>query len=234
MIDILVPVLRRPDRAFPLIESVRDSTSVQWELVFVVSEGDNVEMSAIVATSLHLGVRDKIRICQVPWQPGPGDYARKINHAFSETSSTWVFLGADDLRFHPLWDTAAIGCAQARQANVIGTDDLGNSQVRRGKHSTHSLIRRGYAEEFGLTWDGVPGMVYSDAYDHQYVDTELVSVAIDRGVFVFCKDSVVEHLHPLWGKGTMDDTYRKALEHGHADGLLFQRRRSELAGRDTA
>ncbi len=231
-VSILVPVLRRPDRARPLLESVVEGTSVDWEVAFLVSPADNLEMSAIVAASLHLGVRDRIRICQVPWEAGPGDYARKINHGLSATTSPWLFLGADDLRFHPGWDTAAIACAESSGAKVVGTDDRGNGQVMRGKHSTHSLIDAAYAEEFGLTWDGVPGMVYSDAYDHQYVDTELVSVAIDRGVFAFCKDSVVEHLHPLWGKGTMDDTYRKALENGHADGLLFQRRRSKLAGRD--
>ena len=125
---------------------------------------------------------------------------------------------------------AAVACAGPK-FSVVGTNDLGNPEVKKGKHSTHSLVRRSYVAEHGLTWDARPGIVYSDAYEHQWVDTEMVSVAIDRDVFVFCGASVVEHLHPLWGKGVMDDTYRKALDRRREDAALFRRRRMELSGR---
>lgn len=223
-ISIVVPVLNRPANAQPLVDSVRSSTTLSWELLFMVSPGDRAEEDACVATGC--------RVVVVPWAAGVGDYARKINAGFKMTDGTFVFLGADDLFFHSGWDTAALACCD-ESTYVIGTNDLGNAKVKAGKHSTHSLVHRGYVEANGLTWDSKPGVVYSDAYAHQYVDTELVSVAIERGIFKFCRESVVEHLHPLWQKSAMDDTYRKALKDGLEDRRMFEFRRRELSGRDS-
>ena len=54
---------------------------------------------------------------------------------------------------------------------MIGTDDQANPKVMRGHHSTHSLIRCSYIDSPGATWHDGPGAVYSEAYDHQWVDT---------------------------------------------------------------
>lgn len=228
MITVVIPVLGRPQNAQPVVDSIRSSSESVDEIVFVMSPNDEEEWAACEAT----GERSIV----VPWDAGPGDFARKINAGF-DLSARWfsefVFLGADDLRFHPGWDSEALSVALTG-ASVVGTNDLGNPMVRRGKHATHSLVRRSYVDEFGLTWDGKPGLVYSDAYDHQYVDTELVSVAIERGVFSFAERSHVEHLHPLWNKGVMDATYTKGMAEGMADRRLFEKRRRELAGRDVA
>lgn len=188
--------------------------------MFLLSPGDSEQADACEATGA--------RCVTVPWKPGPGDYARKINVGARVARGSWLFLGADDLRFHAGYDEYAYECGRDGRTKVIGTNDLGNPSVRAGKHSTHSFVERDYAMAHGLTWDRKPGLVYADAYDHQYVDTELVSVAIDRGIFRFCAKSVVEHLHPLWQKGTMDDTYRKALERGNQDRALFKMRREQL------
>lgn len=225
MISVVVPVLARPQNAWEVATSIRENTRGQHEIVFMVSPDDPVEEEACTATGE--------RVVVVPWSAGPGDFAKKCNAGFALTSGEFVFLAADDLAFHEGWDERALECAGDRYA-VVGTNDLGNPTVMRGRHSTHSLVRRSYVAEYGLTWDGKPGMVYAEAYDHQYVDTELVAVAIDRGVFVFCADSLVEHLHPLWNKGAMDATYTKGMADGLADRRLFEKRRRELAGRDVA
>ncbi len=58
-----------------------------------------------------------------------------------------------------------------------------------------------------------------------------------RNEWVFCRDSIVEHLHPNWGKADMDATYEIALdgEAMAADRELFaQRKRIWRGGRVVA
>lgn len=222
-IVVIVPVLNRPERVMPLIESYEAAAGVQTQLLFVVSASDQPELDAIAdarATSIS-----------VDWEPGPGDYARKINFA-TACSDIWdsefIFAGADDLAFHECWDVCALEVAKETGAGMVGTNDLGNGLVMRGEHSTHSLFRRSYIEEQGASWDG-PGTVYSEAYDHQQVDVEAVVVAKSRGLWAFSPGSIVEHLHTFWGKAPKDSTYKKALAHGSEDARLFQQRRRQFA-----
>lgn len=217
MISLIVPVLARPQNAQRVADSIHSATRVAHEIIFIVSRSDYAELDAVCATG-----EDHVI---VPWTPGPGDFARKTNIGYAEAAHEWVFLGADDLRFHDGWDEAALEVAEETGASVIGTQDLCNPLVRRGRHSTHSLVHRAYVDESGCTFDEKPGVVYAECYDHQSVDNELLVVAQDRGVWAFAEHSIVEHLHPLTRKTRMDDTYRKALARGKEDQRLFNARR---------
>lgn len=215
-IAVLVPVLGRPRSAQPLVDSLAASTD-RARLVFVVSEGDRGQELACVETGVAVFVAG--------WEPGRADYARKLNYAFAQTREPFVFTGADDLDFQPGWADAALSAIEGFQ--VCGTNDDANPMVKRGRHSTHSLVRRSYIEDPGASWDG-PGTLLSEAYDHQWTDTELVNLAMHRGVWTFAGDAVVRHRHPFYSKGVeLDDTYRKALANGRADSRLYQQRRKE-------
>ena len=117
MIDILIPVLGRPWNAQPLVDSARVTTS-PYRLVFICSPSDSRQIAASRATGADVLI--------VEWQPGSGDYAKKINFGFRETDSEWIFTGADDIRFTAGWDTNAITFGQKKQKRVIGTNDLHN------------------------------------------------------------------------------------------------------------
>lgn len=214
---MIVPMLGRADRVEPLLASLKPEPGIEFTPIFVVSPDDHDVLYAVQQSCEDYIV--------MGGPPEPGDYARKINTAFRATSGDWVFLGASDLRFHEGWAKTAVRAGEEYNAGVVGTDDMGNPTVRRGGHSTHSLVRRSYIEKSGGGWDG-PGVVYHEGYFHQYVDTELVTVAQARGRWVFAHGSRVEHLHPYWHKGEMDDTYRRALEAGagRRDADLFRRR----------
>lgn len=116
--------------------------------------------------------------------------------------------------------------AEATGAGVIGTNDLGNPRVLAGRHSTHPLVSRRYANEMG-TLDG-PGQVVAEVYDHQYCDDELVLTAQRRAEWAFAREAVVEHLHPFFGKAEMDATYDKAIAKTADDRATFMRRRRQL------
>lgn len=214
MIDILIPVLGRPHNAAPLVQNIRDTTATEHTIIFLCSRGDTPQTDACLNA-----VADLVHV--LPYPAGSGDYAKKINHgALNGTDSEWIFQGADDLRFEPGWDTIALRNA-GRKYNVVGTNDMANSQVKRGQFGTHCLIRRRYVTEQGCTGDGTPGPVLWEGYDHNFVDRELCGVAQDRHCFMFARHSRVQHFHPLWRTAPQDATYTKALRRFRDDQRLY-------------
>lgn len=210
---IAVPVLMRPHRVAPLIESVAAATSPgSWRLVFVGSPGDEAEHEAVRVAGGELLVIDRPN--------GPGDYAAKIQAAFEATTEPWLLMGGDDVRFHPGWWEAAQ--RQMRPGvGVVGTMDLANRRVLEGNHSTHPLISREYVDRFGGTMDYGPGVVLCPEYGHQFVDDELIGTAMKRDAWVFAADSVVEHRHPDWGTAPNDHVYALGRSHYRNDRALF-------------
>jgi Glycosyl transferase family 2 len=218
---VIVPVLDRPDRVGPLIRSLAAShVRHHATAYFVVSDDDDLQLAALRRSNAHHFI--------VRTHTTTGDYARKINEGVRLTEEPWCFLGADDLRFEKGWLEVALGLADKFGKRVVGTNDLGNSAVLAGNHSTHSLVARSYVEEYG-TIDEI-GKVLHEGYEHQYVDNEFVETAKHRGEFIHAEHAVVEHLHPDWGKAEVDDTYRLGRSKTRHDKDLFRRRRKLWRG----
>lgn len=217
MIAILIPCLARPANAAKVAASIHAATTVPHRVVFIAYMLDREQIAACRATDAT--------VIETTWKPGVGDYARKIQLGYDLSDEPFVFQAADDLDFKPGWDAAALELIEHVQAGVCGTNDLHNPSVLKGTHSTHSLIRRDYIERRGGTFEETPGVVLSDAYDHQCVDVELVAVATAHGKYAHCHDSHVEHLHPLWHRRIpRDKTYERALAQGQEDIALYRRR----------
>lgn len=188
---ILVPVLKRPHRVRPLLESARGATP-NARVLFIPDPDDEPE-------------REAIRKAGAEELPVAGNYAAKINTAVRATNEPFLLFGADDIQFRPGWFEAAK--AKVKEGiGVIGTQDLGNQRVLQGTHSTHPLVTRWYAE-LPLA-DGQPGPLY-EGYEHNFCDTEFVQTAQSRNAWTFAPDAIVEHLHYLWGKSPTDSTYAK-------------------------
>lgn len=219
---VLVPVLGRPHRVGPLLESLSASLTPSGPNVrplFLVSQNDRAS-----GIEIRRHKADHL-ICR--WLPDRADYALKVNYGYRQTKEEFLFVAADDLAFHPGWADAALAVFAARDLGVVGTNDL--SRRARHQHSTHSLVCRGYVEQWGGTCDA-SGDIYCELYDHQFVDDELLATARGRGCYGFAADSIVEHLHPHWGKGEQDATYAKALRATAADQKLFRLRSRKWNG----
>lgn len=209
IIAVLVPVLGRPARVRPLVESFTAATSPQdARLYFVAQRSDTDELEAIAAIGY-----DPILVDDVD-----RSWARKINRGFTRTTESWLLLGADDLSFHAGWVDPVRDLLRTH-AGVIGTNDLGNPHTISGATSTHPLVRRLYADICG-TVDEV-GKILHEGYDHNYPDTELARTAMARGMWVHRADCVIEHMHPAWGKAQDDATYRRGQERAAQDHDLF-------------
>lgn len=217
MIDILIPVLGRPWNIEPLVGSIVDNTAGPYRIIFICSPSDDEQIEVCRKTVQNTWV--------VEWEPGRADYAKKINWGFEQTTSEWIFQGADDIRFSKNWDTQALRYGQ--RYSVIGTNDLHNPSVKRGIHSTHILFKREYIEKYGGTFDG-SGKVFSEVYDHQWIDNEFIQTAQRRGQWHFAKNSIVEHFHPVWGNNEWDPTYEKAFRESKEDQELFGRRMRQM------
>lgn len=209
-VAILVPMLGRPSAVAPLLESIEASTPANHRTLFVCTPGDPAVHAVMAAGGEHIAI-----------DFAPGDYARKINAGIAATTEPYIFTGASDLRFHPGWFEAALAKLDAT-AGVIGTNDLGNSRVLKGEHSTHSVLVRTYIEAHG-TIDG-PGAMH-EGYRHNFCDTEMVQTAKVRGAWRFARKSIVEHLHPNWLKGQTDSTYDLGRSGFSRDQTLYHRRR---------
>lgn len=213
-VAVIVPVLRRPHRVAPFLSSLSAATPEPHRIDFVATAGD----SPMIAEILRLAEDDPAIVLHVLAPNTTGDYARKINHAYRSSSAPFLFTAADDLEFHPGWLSAALAPFADPAIGVVGTQDLAPTpRSQAGEHATHCMIRRRYADEFGTIDE--PGKIFHEGYPHEFVDDELVETAKARGAWSFAADSVVEHLHPSWGKASRD-----ALYNG-------QRRRMELGRR---
>lgn len=207
---ILVPALNRPHRVAPLLDGIAAATPQQHSILFIVDPDDFAEQEAIRAAGGEMIVHG-------------GSYAQKINAGVRNTDEPFIFFGADDLHFWPRWLARAAGLI-SDQVGVVGTNDIGNARVKRGDHATHSLVARWYAE-LGAIDGGGP---LHEGYGHCFVDDEFVETAKHRGAWAFARGSVVEHLHPDWGKGQRDGVYDKGQSTFVADRAHFRRARRPL------
>ena len=206
-VDVLVPVLGRPQNAEPFMRSLRASTGLVNVFVGCSDPDDHAAWLAQGATVVDTGARTT--------------FAEKVNDLVKLGTAPWVFVCGDDVKFHPGWLDHAQVIGQ--RFSVVGTNDLGNPRVVAGEHATHLLIRRSYIDERGASWDG-PGVVCHEGYGHWFVDDEIVAVAKERGEWGMALGSIVEHLHPAWGKSEIDDTYRLGQDRAGRDRATWERR----------
>lgn len=219
-VDVIVPVLHRPQNVRPFMDSLRASTGLAtaW---FVCDPGDGGEISEVLACGGRVVLH-------------AGTFAEKVNHTYPTLGqdpvyptpanpAPWIFLCGDDVLFTPGWLDHAQAVGNQYQAGVVGTNDLGNPAVMAGTHATHMLIRRSYIDEHGATFDAGPGVVCGP-YRHCFVDNEIVVAAMKRNVWQMALGSVVEHMHPYWGKADKDNVYELGQSFYKDDEALFQRR----------
>lgn len=216
-VAIIAPVLSRPQNVVPLMASLAQNTTVPHRLLFIASPDEGAEIDALERAGADYVI--------APFSCTPGDYARKINLGYELTTEPLIFTAADDIKFHPLWAERATNLMVGR-IGVVGTNDMANPRVRAGKHSTHTLVKRSYVEEFGGTWD-VPGQVLCPLYHHEFCDEELISVAKVRKAWAFARASLVEHMHPHFGKGAYDGTYPEPNDNPRLEAgrVVFAQRR---------
>jgi len=222
-VAVIVPVLRRPQNAEPFMTSLRASTGLATVYALIDNEDDETREEWREAGAVILQTGRAL-----------GTFAEKVNQGYlcaANAQMPWLFMVGDDVRFRPGWLDHAQHVATAFNADVVGTNDLANPRVLAGEHATHLLIRRSYVDERGASWDG-PGVVCHEGYRHWFVDDEIVTAAKQRGVWQMALGSIVEHLHPIFGKAEDDEVYRLGQSFAEQDQKTFEERLVKYAGGD--
>jgi len=206
-VAILVPVIGRPHKAAPFMESFRAS-GAEDATVYVIAEHDDPEsIKAWEAVGAKVAANHSWRT-----------FAEKINFGYKITKEDWIFLVGDDVVFHPGWLETAL--ASPGSPSVIGIKDREPPR----EHVGHMLIKRDYIDRYGASWDG-PGVVCHPGYRHMYVDNELLAVARRHGAWYLNNDAYVEHIHPHVGKAAYDPVYLRAAAAVSADYETWMARR---------
>lgn len=205
---ILIPVLKRPHRVIPVLESIRRATPAA-SVCFIHNSDDFPEIEALDEAN----VEKEAFVCD-------GNYAEKINFAAEDIYEDFIFTGADDLEFHTGWYQAALA-HMTEGTMVVGTNDICNPNVIAGRHATHFLVRTEYLEQGTID---EPYKLLHEGYQHEWVDNEFIETARARGVYAHADDSIVEHLHPMVGKAPMDELYAGMHERMQQGGPLFLER----------
>lgn len=206
-LTILVPVLARPHRVRPVLESAQKATPCA-DVLFIADPDDTDQLEV-----LTLEGADFIA-------PG-GTYAEKINLGVRECDSPLIFTGADDITFPAGWFEAA-KAHLSEQIQVVGVTDDVTERNRLGHHAPHFLVTRSYALQ--PTIDGGRGPL-CEAYGHFFCDNEFIATAQKREAIHIATDSKVIHTHYFDGSGEMDATYEKGRSTRFKDGRKFKRRR---------
>lgn len=214
---VIVPVLDRPHRVAPLVESFLASGAREATLYFVADADDHAEVAAIEAAAAE---HEQVRY--IITAPPLVTFARKANLGYRETTEDWLFFCGDDVAFDRGWLWKGLREASDRYS-LVAVNDCYNPVVQRGRLANHPLIRRAWIDVSGASWDG-PGHVAHEGYRHWYVDQEWTAKAMLEGVFTFARLSRVRHLHHLNGQAEFDATYRKGAESVDADRALFRER----------
>lgn len=200
----------RPHTIQPLVQSINESTPGA-RIVFIATEHDDEVLGALSGFKTLVMQRANV-----------GDYAKKINFGYHATKEPLLFTGACDIKFHPGWFEAAVA-ELSPSVHVVGTNDLGHGDTMTGQHSTHTLVTRFYADNFGTIDER--GKILHEGYIHEHTDNELVETAQARGMYSWSYDAKVEHLHPAWGKAKWDTMYHQNNERMAQSSVLFEERR---------
>lgn len=216
-IDIIVPVLGRPEHAKVFIDSLDRSYDKASHQVQVYAMCEQVGSSDFEAWDMQ----------SCAWATRGHTFAEKVNYGYQLTDAEWVLLVGTDVRFHEGW-VNALEDAIARNPEVwvLGTKDFGNPRVMAGAHTCHPVIGRDYIDRLGSSWDG-PGVVCHE-YHHCFVDDEIVLRAKQLNAWM-PTEAVIEHLHPYWGKAEHDEVYAEGESWMEIDQIEWLRRVKQYA-----
>lgn len=212
-VAIFIPTYKRAHKLLAVYKNAKNSSPLISSVYFIVEKEDQESINVLKTNHLPYFINQRSK-----------NYAGALNSAYLKTSEKYFFNGADDLDFKPGWLEKCLE-KMVEPVKVVGTNDLHNGDVLRGRHSTHSLIDRDYIKIQSGIFDE-ENLVFSESYLHNWVDREFVELAKFRGVFASCLEAIVEHLHWRTGLSPRDETYDLQNHTGNHDLRNYLHRRS--------
>lgn len=202
MISVLCPSRGRPEQARDLLDSIRASSATNGVELILRLDSDDPRLhdygDLVTGSDVRIIVDQRVVLSQC-W-----------NDAAACASWDVLMLCGDDIRFRSLdWDKLvmdAIWSVPDHLVLVHGRDGIQDDRV-----ATHPFLHRRWMETVGYF---VPPLFASD-----YNDLWLTEVADMIGRRRYLPDIYTEHMHPVVGKGPMDQTHLERLERHRSEGV---------------
>lgn len=198
---IIIPTRNRPHKIVPLVENIQKTTTVPHKIYFAVCENESKKICEDNGYNFIWSDLDS--------------FYKKINELYHHTKEPYIFTGSDDYLFYENWDTEALN----HDKGLIGINDVHHALYPAEfpfgvKCGSSFIIKRELADKIGE--------IFHEGYRHSWADVELIKKAGDE--FVYEPNSIVEHLHWVFGLAPHDQTYiEHEKENGNDYNLYLQR-----------
>lgn len=206
---VIVPTVNRHGMLAALVENIHDTTHTPHTVYLVMEywDADSIETAGPLDTVDVIGQY--------------GSNAAAVNAGYWASNELFAAIVNDDCRFVDGWDVRAL-------AHFSPTVHIVGINQGDGRCTSFSMVRRSYIEEHSGVFDR-PNTLYHE-YVSQYPDTEFAEYAQHRGVWADAPDSVIEHVHWVFGKADPNHpNYVKARETFAGDHEAYLQRRRQWA-----
>ena len=218
-ISVAMPTCNRPKLALQAVTSLYETTNhLNMELALAV-DGDRETVDVI--ESYLSGKTNDNWYYTIDYSPERRGALWSWNYALSLTTGDILFPSGDDQLFYPGWLDRALEYHDEfldGYGMVAVNDKLHNGNVL----GTTLLFDRKFCV------DHLGGVCTYPEYNYFYIDNELNERAKLTGRYVWCPESVVEHIHPDAGKRPRDqhDMERNENCYNVIDRQIFESRKS--------
>jgi hypothetical protein len=188
---VLCPTRGRPDAARETLASFQETRELSdTQLLFVVNADEDQEIYRGMPTFV------------VPRQDWMNDVLRlMVEHILLVGPPDYLGFIGDDNRFRtPGWDSRVVEVLEDRGGGFAYGNDLGRFDIPSHVFVSSNIVR-------ALGWFGLPGA------HHLYLDNTWGHLGEGADCLYFIPDLIIEHLHPLFGKGEMDESYLSSSSH---------------------
>lgn len=188
---VVVPTLSRPQAAWELAETFRATTTADTALCFAVNEGDQTEgeyrrVLAERSVTIEVGGRSMVEALNL----------RAVAYADGDDPPFALgFMGDDHRPRTRGWDARYLDALRELGTGIVYGDDL--------------LQGENLPTQVAMTSDVVRalGHMCPPSLTHMYADNYWRDLGRAAKCLRYLPDVVVEHMHPVAGKGTWDAGY---------------------------
>lgn len=213
MISVLLPTRNRPASVARLLDSALETAGTEVEFVVYVDD-DDPSADATLDVLHRFGavvVRGPRIVLSGTW-----------NRCYERARFDVVMQCGDDIVFRTDgWDERVLEAFERRPDRLIFVH--GDDGFQRERIGTHGFLHR--------DWVDVVGYFMPPYFSSDYNDLWLTEVADALGRRVYLPDVVTEHMHPVAGKGELDQTHRERIARHQRDDVdgLYRRLAPERA-----
>ena len=209
---VLCPTRGRPDEARETFESFKSTKQLsKTKLLFAVNDDED--------PAIYQGL-PLLVVPKKDWMNEVLAYA--VGEVLHVRPPEYLGFIGDDNRFRtPGWDRRVEEVLTALGGGFAYGNDQGRFDIPSHVFVSTNIVR-------ALGWFGLPGA------HHLYLDNTWGHLGDGANCLYFIRNVIIEHLHPLFGKGKMDESYlssssREVFAH---DLAVYNRWLAEDAERD--